>query len=96
MIIDQLRKKKSKVSPLGDGDHDIYPIKQGNVDGVEGNDLAMPLAPQKDGGPMGLDVNFHCNYHRDVGHHINDYFMLSRHIEAVIQKGFFFKKRLAK
>lgn len=37
---------------------------------------------------MGIELHLHCNYHRAKGHHIDDCFMLSRDMEALIQRGF--------
>lgn len=52
------------------------------------NNLATSSAPRKNEGPMFKDLHLHCNYHRARGHHTDDYFMLKRDIDALIQKGF--------
>lgn len=48
----------------------------------------MTLAPQKNGAPMGFDLDQYCWYHRCKGHITDDCKILKRDIVILIQKGF--------
>lgn len=47
-----------------------------------------PHAPQKNGAPMGLDIDQYCRYRRCKHHSTNDNKNLKRDIETLIHKGF--------
>lgn len=48
------------------------------------SDLATPPAPRKGGGPMDQYLNVHYNYHKVIGRHLDDCYMIRWDIEALI------------
>lgn len=53
---------------------------------TEKNNLVMSPTPCKNKAPMGTDTDYYCWHHRVNVCHTDDYKILKRHIEALIQR----------
>lgn len=50
------------------------------------NRLAMPPCAQERWNPMAKNLIVYCRYHKTRGHHTDNYHILKRDIEALIQQ----------